>query len=467
VTRVAGIVLAAGASTRFGSPKQLLMWDGTPLAAHVCDVALAARLDPVIAVLGHSAADVRRTLVGRPVQVAMNWRWKDGLSTSVQTGLAALPPDVEGAIFLHCDQPLITARLLQAMVDHFDPDTAPIVHPTVQGERAAPVLFARDFFAEMANVHGDRGGRGLINKYADRVATITVDDPNALVDVDTPEAFKRITDSRSQNADCDLESAISNLIIDMDGVLWRGETPMPGLKDFFAFLRERCINFILATNNASRRPDQYVEKLARFGVDVPQRAILTAAQATAAYLASVAPPRAPVHFIGADGLRDALTERGFELVNDGARYVVVGWTKELTWEMLAQATIQIRAGAEFIGTNPDVTFPSERGLVPGNGSTLAAIQAATNTPPRIIGKPEPWLYQEAMRRMDAQASATAVIGDRLDTDIAGGLRASIRTILLFSGITTPEELTHSPIAPDMTFANITELTEAWKKCASR
>ncbi len=460
MSRVAGIVLAAGGSTRFGRSKQLLDWNGKPLVAHVADVALAAGLDPVVVVLGCEAESVRAALADRPVRTAMNWRWEEGMSTSVRAGLTVLPLDVEAAVFLQCDQPLVGPDLVQRLVARWGETAAPIVHPVHQGRRSTPVLFARSLFPELARVSGDQGGRALIGHHP--AATVEVDDPNLLADVDTPEEYERLlreAGSREQGAG--FLSRLRYLIVDMDGVLWRGDRPVPGLQEFFAFLRERGIRFVLATNNASKRPDQYAEKLARFGVEVPLEWILTSAQATAAYLAEREPEGTEVHVIGGDGLRAALTERGFVLTEEGARYVVVGWDPDLTWRKLARATLLIRRGAGFIGTNPDRTFPSEEGLVPGNGAQLAALEAATDVKPVVIGKPEPWLYREAMRRMGAAPEATGVVGDRLDTDIAGGIRLGLATILVLSGITAEEDLDGAPFRPSLVCSDVGELARIW------
>lgn len=462
---VAGIILAAGGSTRFGRPKQLLDWDGMPLVAHVVDVALAAGLDPVVVVVGAEAQAVHDALGERPVRSATNWRWQEGLSTSLRTGLALLPPDIAGAIFLHCDQPLVDAGLVQRLIARFRASDAAIVHPTLDGRQGTPVLFDRSLFPELATVSGDRGGREIIARYPEQVASIEVADPDRLADVDTPEAYERLQERAkdiSPPDQLDLPTT-RHLIVDMDGVLWRGNTPVEGLEDFFAFLRRRDVAFVLATNNASKRPEQYVQKLAGLGVDVPVESIVTSGLATAAYLADHAPAGAPVHVIGMEGIRDALSDQGFELVEENADYVVVGWTIELTWQKLAAATLQIRDGATFIGTNPDVTFPSEAGLVPGNGATLAALEAATGVTPTIIGKPEPWLYREAMDRMGASAGTTAVIGDRLETDILGGKRASIGTVLVLSGVSTRQDVAGSAIRPDLVCEDIRHVMQTWQE----
>jgi len=233
---------------------------------------------------------------------------------------------------------------------------------------------------------------------------------------------------------------------------------MEGLQAFFATLRERDIGFTLATNNSSRTPEQYTAKLARFGVEVAQDCILTSSQVAAAYLASQASPGARVYAIGGEGVRRALEERGFELAEQEADYVVVGWDTHLTWDKLATAALLIHRGAGFIGTNPDVSYPTEEGPVPGNGAQLAALEAATRVAPVVTGKPEPPMYKEAMRRMGARPETTAVVGDRLDTDIAGGVRLGLTAVLVLSGITTEAELAESPISPDVVCADISDLS---------
>ncbi len=479
MSRIAGVILAAGAATRFGQTKQLLDWHGVPLVAHVADVASTAGLEPIIVVLGCEADAVRAALghrltsreQGQSVQTVINWHWPAGMSTSVRTGLYTLPEDIEAAIFLQCDQPLISPALLYAMMERFASDDAGIVHPVAGGRRSTPVLFARRFFPELARIIGDQGGRTLISRYADQVATVPVDDPLILTDVDTPAIYEQLRALASQRHRL---AKIRHAIIDMDGVLWHGEQPMPGLPEFFSFLERHHIAFILATNNSSRSPAQYVAKLARFGVSLLEENVLTSGQATAAYLASLAPPGAPVYSIGGEGLRHTLTRHGFVCISGYAEappaqpvYVVVGWDQKLTWKKLEEATLLINAGAQLIGTNPDHSYPTERGPVPGNGAQLAALETATGVSAVIVGKPSPWMYREALHRMNARPETTVVIGDRLDTDIPGGVRLGMTTVLVLSGITRQADVATSPVKPDILCADISELTARWSASLER
>jgi 4-nitrophenyl phosphatase len=263
-------------------------------------------------------------------------------------------------------------------------------------------------------------------------------------------------------------SNLKHLLIDMDGVLWRGAEPKPGLVDFFALLRQRQIGFMLATNNASRTSDHYANILAGFGVQVSTDEIITSGQTTADYLTQRAEPGTPIYVIGGDGLHRLLAERGFRLLDANAEpgsaaYAVVSWDRQVTYEKLAQATLHIRAGAGFIATNPDRTWPSERGLVPGAGAIIAAVQAATDVEPAFIGKPSPVMLQLAMRRIGASAATTAMLGDRLETDILGGQNAGLTTILVLSGVASLDDLATSPIQPDLVFDDIAALTRAWAK----
>lgn len=258
-------------------------------------------------------------------------------------------------------------------------------------------------------------------------------------------------------------SNIQNLIIDMDGVLWRGEQPLPRLPEFFDTLRELGVQFVLATNNASRTGNQYVQRLLRFGAAVNEDEVLTSPQATAAWLGANA-PNARIFTIGEQGLSSELTRAGLKVLPpedaQQATHVVVGIDREMNYGKLVEACLAIRAGATFVGTNPDVTFPSERGIVPGNGATLAALEVSTGVKPIIIGKPQPEMMVQALARMGGDASNTAVLGDRLDTDILAGRNAGLPTILVLTGVSGRDEAETGPIRPDFIFKDIGEVADA-------
>ncbi len=253
-------------------------------------------------------------------------------------------------------------------------------------------------------------------------------------------------------------------IIDMDGVLWAGDLPLPGLREFFDTLRARGLPFVLATNNSSRTAAQYVEKLAGMGVTVSVDEILTSGLATALYLRGQANSQGGrVFVIGEDGARNCLVEQGFtltDLYDVSADYVVCGMDRALSWDKLATATLNIRAGARLVGTNPDTSLPTERGITHGNGAILAALQAATGLAPLIIGKPEPIMYQQALLALGADPAHTVAIGDRLDTDILGAVRTGIRSLLVLTGISTRADLVDLDYQPDWVMPGLPEIVEA-------
>ena len=246
----------------------------------------------------------------------------------------------------------------------------------------------------------------------------------------------------------------------MDGVLWRGETALPGLQEFVDTLRSTKRRIVLATNNSSSTVDQYVNKLKRMGIDVHPEEILTSAQATGNYLYKIAPKQSRVFVIGGDGLTNAIRDYEFTLTEDDPDYVVVGIDKKISWAKLNTAVMNIRAGAKFIGTNPDSTYPTENGIGVGNGAILAAIRVATDVSPLVIGKPETPIYEQALQRLKSNASDTLMIGDRLDTDILGAQRAGIATLLLLTGVTSIEMLKTSVIQPDLILPGLPDATSA-------
>jgi 4-nitrophenyl phosphatase len=260
-------------------------------------------------------------------------------------------------------------------------------------------------------------------------------------------------------------NTVKALIIDMDGVLWTGSVALPGLNRFFDFLHSRSIPYTLATNNASKTVEQYRHKLAGFGVTISPEVVMTSSLATAAYLEGELPKGSRLYIVGQDGLHEAMQQAGFAVIPDHSQpveAVVAGIDFTLTYDKLKHGALLIRQGARFIGTNGDLTFPSEEGLLPGAGSILAALEAATGVKPITIGKPEPFMLQVAMRKMGSQPGQTVMLGDRLETDILGGQRAGIRTILVTTGIDNEQTIAEKGIRPDLVLSGLEELIDRWE-----
>ena len=241
---------------------------------------------------------------------------------------------------------------------------------------------------------------------------------------------------------------LRGLILDMDGVLWHGDTALPGLSELFGTLERLNLPFVLATNNATKTVGQYVEKLARFGVRVAPEHILTSPSATAGFFQERYPAGSSVYVVGEVGLRETLADAGFRVIGpDEVRAgetasVVVGGlvTTSLTYDLLATASLLVRGGTAFVATNFDATYPSERGEVPGAGAMLAPIVSATGVQPTVIGKPYPAMFTEALRRLGTAAAETLMVGDRLETDIDGAKTAGLQTALVLTGISKRKDI---------------------------
>jgi len=260
-------------------------------------------------------------------------------------------------------------------------------------------------------------------------------------------------------------TSIDAIILDLDGTLTRGSRPMPGLRAFFAFLAVRNIAFVVATNNTVKTPQHYAGKLAEFGVAIGSEQVITAAIATADYLTARFEPGANLFVIGETGLRSALQEAGFTLISGMERQaaaVVVGGDRALTYEKLRSAIRHLLHGARFIGANPDLLVPTEQGLAPEAGTTLAALQAAAGIAPTIIGKPERPLLELALARMQAAPESAAILGDRLDTDILGGQRLGLTTIFITSGVNAEEDIAARGVHPDHIVHELDQVIDLWE-----
>ncbi len=253
---------------------------------------------------------------------------------------------------------------------------------------------------------------------------------------------------------------MKGIILDMDGVLWRDSQALLDMPSFFTGLKNLDIPVVFATNNGTRSITMYVERLAGFGVIVEPWQVVTSALATADYLAKRFPERGRMFIVGERGVIEAIQDQGFELADqfsDDVLAVVAGMDRQAGYDKLCEATLAIRAGKPFIGTNPDLTFPTPRGLVPGAGSFLAFLEAATGTSPVMIGKPEPYLYRFAIERLGTPPEATLAIGDRLETDILGGQRTGCPTALVLSGVSSPAEAAAWQPQPDLILPNLADL----------
>lgn len=267
-------------------------------------------------------------------------------------------------------------------------------------------------------------------------------------------------------------SALRGLILDMDGVLWEGNTALPGMPAFIRFLRNQGIRFILATNNASLTPESYIKKLDRMGAEIGREEILTSAMATAEYLKEISHPGERVYVIGEEGLIQAVESAGLRVADPdelNAEYVICGMDRGLTWNKLAGATTILRHGAQFIGTNSDLTFPTERGIAHGNGAILAALTAASGVKPKVIGKPSPAIMRMAVARLGLPKARVAALGDRLETDILGAKNAGLKSILVLTGVTGRKDLRRSRIRPTWVIEDLPTLQSEWlrKKTSHR
>ena len=261
------------------------------------------------------------------------------------------------------------------------------------------------------------------------------------------------------NNEIDQSNKIRAMIIDMDGVLWRGPEPIGDLAAVFKRIEQKGLKAILATNNPTITVEQYLDKLHDFGVTLYPEQVITSAIATAQYLTDLFPQRGAVFVIGEQGIRHALAEQDFFQAEDTALAVIVSLDRDLTYEKLLRATLLIRSGVPFIVTNPDNTLPIPGGFAPGAGSIAAAIQTATDQQPVVIGKPQPEMYRIALDRMGVSPVETIVVGDRLETDIAGGQTLGCITGVVLSGVATLDSVNSWEQTPDYVELDLGSLVE--------
>src|SRR5438876_10579531 len=249
---------------------------------------------------------------------------------------------------------------------------------------------------------------------------------------------------------------IKNYLMDMDGVLLRGTTLIPGAPEFVQRLRAEGIPFLILTNNSRYTPRDLQVRLSYMGLDVPPEAIFTSALATAQFLHSQR-PSGRAYAIGESGLTTALHDIGYILTDQDPEYVVLGETTTYSFERITQAIRFVAAGARFIATNPDVMGPGEGGIVPATGAVAALISAATGVQPYYVGKPNPLMMRTALRTLGAHSEDSVMIGDRMDTDIISGIESGVRTILVLTGVTTREQVERFPYQPTWVLESIADI----------
>jgi len=246
--------------------------------------------------------------------------------------------------------------------------------------------------------------------------------------------------------------------MDMDGVLVHEEQAIPGANEFLSRLRELELPFLVLTNNSIYTRRDLSARLRASGLEVPEDAIFTSALATAQFLQEQR-PGGSAFVIGEAGLTTALHEAGYTLTERNPDYVVLGETRVYSFGRITQAIRLIVAGARFIATNPDATGPTPDGPLPATGSVAALISRATDVDPYFVGKPNPLMMRTALNTLDAHSESTAMIGDRMDTDVVSGLEAGLRTFLVLSGVTTRGEAERFPYRASRIVDSVADLVD--------
>jgi NagD protein len=251
-------------------------------------------------------------------------------------------------------------------------------------------------------------------------------------------------------------SHILSWLTDMDGVLWHEGKAIPGAQELINHWREQGTPHLVLTNNSIYTPRDLSARLKAGGLNVEEGLIYTSAMATADFLNNQQ-PRGKAYVIGEAGLTQAMYEIGFVITEVRPDFVVLGETRNLSFDNLTKAIRLIDKGARFIATNPDPTGPSEDGPLPATGSVAALITKATGKNPYIVGKPNPMMFRSAMRKIDAHSETTAMIGDRMDTDVVAGIEAGLHTILVRTGISDDAEIAKYPFRPTEILDSVADL----------
>jgi len=253
------------------------------------------------------------------------------------------------------------------------------------------------------------------------------------------------------------------ILLDGDGVLWRSNQPIPGIKPFFDLLNDLGVRWALLTNNNTRTAQNYIDKLENFGIPANPTSVFTSSTVTADYLLENYGKDAVLHVVGMDGLTRTLTDAGFqfttgeEIPKNNVTAVVAGMDREINIQKITIAMRLIMGGADFIATNTDGSFPTPDGIKPGTGTVIGALQFASGTEPYIVGKPQPAIFETALKVLGSKIENTLMVGDRLNTDILGANKLGIQTAAVLTGVTSRDEINQSEIKPDFIFEDIKSL----------
>ncbi len=245
-------------------------------------------------------------------------------------------------------------------------------------------------------------------------------------------------------------------ICDMDGVIYHGNKILDGVKEFVTWLIENDRKFVFLTNSPEKTPHELSMKLGRMGLDVSPDHFYTSAMATAAFLASQK-PGCTAYVIGEGALSKALYDQKIYMNDVNPDYVVVGETRSYNFEKIEKAIELVRKGAKLIGTNPDITGPTERGIMPATGSLVAPIEICTGKKTYFIGKPNPLMLRHGLQKLGCHSGDIAFVGDRMDTDIIAGIESNVDTVLVLSGVTSLEDIDKFPYRPKYILNNVGEI----------
>jgi NagD protein len=251
---------------------------------------------------------------------------------------------------------------------------------------------------------------------------------------------------------------IRSWLMDMDGVLVHEEHAIPGAQEFLTRLRERERPFLVLTNNSTYTRRDLAARLRLSGLDVPEESIWTSALATARFLDDQR-PGGTAFVIGEAGLTTALYEVGYTMTERNPDYVVLGETRTYSFERITRAIRLLTNGARQIATNPDPTGPTPDGPLPATGAVAALINRATGVSPYFVGKPNPLMMRSALNAIEAHSETTAMVGDRMDTDIVAGLEAGLESILVLTGVTTEADVERFPFTPSRVVSSVADLVD--------